>query len=1369
MDAMRRSLCVAFATVGLLGACTGSEIVGEGEVDSDVSAPDSDSSDASDASETLQCEPATPPKFGPCEANTDCPTGICYAAPDGNRVCSDVCDTGVLCPCDWRCRFVSLGGEPVSLCVPPVLACESCTDDADCNAGKCVQFDEPTGSKGYCLDPCGALDSCAGGFACQEIDGDKLCSPTTGSCTCHDAGDDGTVRSCSNTNEFGVCTGNQTCVVATGWTTCTASVPAAEICDGQNNDCDSDVDEGHSETRPCEKTNDIGTCLGTETCLGGAGYVCNAAEPTVEICDGKDNDCNGATDEGFQTDGVYDTKEHCGACGNDCDKAVTGGTGKCVVADDVATCTVDVCDPGKVQVDSLNCVGFSTFCQPCTSDAECSGGLCKSFAGGNFCTTACANAADCVSANTVCADVENLDGSAAGTHCAPLNGTCDCNASTAGLTRPCEVTNGVGTCSGSETCQPAQGWVGCNAATPVNESCDFADNDCDGGTDEDFKVDGKYATIEHCGTCNSNCDTLLTTAETTKCSVPVSGTPSCEVETCPDGSVKVSATLCGAASYCTACTSDADCTQGKCVTIDGSGFCAPSCDAGQVCPGSAACGAATNVGGGAETAVCVPVTNSCNCDASKAGQIRLCSKSNEIGECSGTETCTPPLGWVGCTAAVPAIEVCDGFDNDCNGPSDDGLVNQACDNTNAFGTCAGTANCKGVDGYVCDAPAPAAELCNFLDEDCDELVDEDFKTGELYTADTACGGCNINCVSKPGIVNGVGVCDSADGAPSCCVECTAGFFDVDADCLSCECEFKSDTDLPDFLDGPTFGPDGAATFEDANCDGVDGEEDNAVFVSVNTGDDANPGTREMPVRTVSQGQQIASTTGLRDVYVAEGTYDENVNVVAGVDIYGGFSSDFRKHHRINHKTIIRGVPTPGAQTACDGDNTQHRAALTCSGVTGGDIASTIVQGFELRGPQQDATCTNSYGLYISDCDDTVVFRSLDLRGGKGGPGRAGAQGIKGTDGAPGQTPAASAYDIGTRTCDNATHSREGGLGGVTVCAAGDVSGGQGGGADCPKFSNSAANPPSASSAGSPGKAAPGNTAGSGGAAGWDSAFQPGVCNFCQTPVGGTSPTAGLGTNGAAGFIGDGGEGCDEPSGAVVGGHWLGLSGTAGIAGQAGSGGGGGGSGGGVEMLDTTSCVETGSPAPVGPFNWAGDDVAGPGGGGGAGGCGGTGGGFGRAGGGAFALFLNFTSDPLALPSLLNTTLLLGTGGDGGNGGPGAGGGAGGSGGPGGAGGSGSLNASDPFWCARAGEEGGDGGTGGEGGGGGGGCGGVSFGIYLAGVTNPAVLGAALLAPANGNTFQAGGAGGGGGIGGPSPTGVASGGAGTPGAKANTNF
>jgi hypothetical protein len=74
-----------------------------------------------------------------------------------------------------------------------------------------------------------------------------------------------------------------------------------EICDGKDNNCNGQIDEGFNVGQSC--TVGVGECArtGQYVCTAdGSGTQCNATPgtPTAEICDGKDNDCDGQIDEG---------------------------------------------------------------------------------------------------------------------------------------------------------------------------------------------------------------------------------------------------------------------------------------------------------------------------------------------------------------------------------------------------------------------------------------------------------------------------------------------------------------------------------------------------------------------------------------------------------------------------------------------------------------------------------------------------------------------------------------------------------------------------------------------------------------------------------------------------------------------------------------------------------------------------------------------------------------------------------------------------------------------------------------------------------------------------------------------------------------
>src|SRR5439155_6586239 len=108
-----------------------------------------------------------------------------------------------------------------------------------------------------------------------------------------------------STGKQGVC-GPGTTACTGGSLVCNQNVqPSAEICDGKDNDCDGTVDNGNPGGGAACSTGKLGVCApGTTACTGGA-VVCNQnVQPSSEVCNGLDDNCNGATDEGNPGGGV---------------------------------------------------------------------------------------------------------------------------------------------------------------------------------------------------------------------------------------------------------------------------------------------------------------------------------------------------------------------------------------------------------------------------------------------------------------------------------------------------------------------------------------------------------------------------------------------------------------------------------------------------------------------------------------------------------------------------------------------------------------------------------------------------------------------------------------------------------------------------------------------------------------------------------------------------------------------------------------------------------------------------------------------------------------------------------------------------------
>ncbi len=116
-------------------------------------------------------------------------------------------------------------------------------------------------------------------------------------------------------NQRGVCAGaTRLCGGARGWNPCDdgrfnrhdpawTPVENQVHCDGRDNDCDGESDEGcecrPDETRECGI--DVGNCrAGLQRCDNGVYGACSGRGPEAESCDGDDEDCDGTTDEGAE-------------------------------------------------------------------------------------------------------------------------------------------------------------------------------------------------------------------------------------------------------------------------------------------------------------------------------------------------------------------------------------------------------------------------------------------------------------------------------------------------------------------------------------------------------------------------------------------------------------------------------------------------------------------------------------------------------------------------------------------------------------------------------------------------------------------------------------------------------------------------------------------------------------------------------------------------------------------------------------------------------------------------------------------------------------------------------------------------------------
>lgn len=403
-----------------------------------------------------------------------------------------------------------------------------------------------------------------------------------------------------------------------------------------------------------------------------------------------------------------------------------------------------------------------------------------------------------------------------------------------------------------------------------------------------------------------------------------------------------------------------------------------------------------------------------------------------------------------------------------------------------------------------------------------------------------------------------------------------------------------------------------------------------VFVS-STGNNANPGTYDQPVATLSQGFVIASTFTRKYVFIGTGTYAETPTFPAGLEIRGGF--------------------TPGTTwTRTAGNYSVFNVGLSPAQIVNVSIP-TLVSGLQVVASNQVAPGASSIALRVLNSSSAVQFVDCKFTAGNGGNGNNSPSGVAGSSATGAVGPS-------------------GGGGGLPGGGNGGAGGGGGMGTNGGNFCGSN----SGGFGGSTFSCSPGGTGQNGfnscavgdGANGSALSGMGTIAGGIWTPAAGNS-----GANGAGGTGGGGGGG----GGNQTTGAFCGVNATGGPGGGGGGGGGygtggTGGMGGGASFAVLlynsspifTSCTFTtsnggagGSGGNGGGFGLgaggaagtAGQPGAGTGGSGAAGNRGGAGGG---GGGGAGGVSIGIAVTGTSSPSITGASYTIGIGGTGGSGG-----------------------------------------------------------------------------------------------------------------------
>ncbi len=195
----------------------------------------------------------------------------------------------------------------------------------------------------------------------------------------------------------------------------------------------------------------------------------------------------------------------------------------------------------------------------------------------------------------------------------------------------------------------------------------------------------------------------------------------------------------------------------------------------------------------------------------------------------------------------------------------------------------------------------------------------------------------------------------------------------------------SDGTAPDA--SPDAGAPDSSTDAGSQCEQLDVNAQDGVFVVENGSGSIACGTRTLPCASIGAGIRRATELGLGLVYVAEGLYAESLNLVAGIDIIGGWTVSGSEWSPLCGLGFERAVivQAPANETATV-------RAVDLSG-------SASLRRLTIESKMAGAEGESLYGVFATGLSTALTLEDVAIltrRAGDGADGSPGAPGLVGT-------------------------------------------------------------------------------------------------------------------------------------------------------------------------------------------------------------------------------------------------------------------------------------------------------------------------------------------------------------------------------------